>query len=642
LTDVANGGLKKDLNLLAGASSSPPPGYREGEGIYQGALGLSLKSDPSWAQALAFADLFNNRNSRGKRYFGSSGGRPTLAASAPGDWSAAAGERDKIAVPNPEPPTAPVLLPAIAKVQMVYSLHVHDIFKFPTTPVPDSATFFNGPFNKEWKNKQSNWWDSNWSLKNKDRDVNYQMWIFCTPIVTFHNPYNVALEVPAGDLSIAFRNVPFAMKFYVNGTPQTSELVPYTRMFHHKAATWGGSQAERRYTMTFYDKRTSGRNISVDAVRPIRFLPGEVRVFSPFMNPDTNSFDTSAAWYNVYNKNSSDIQAIPGWQGEGIGYGQDQPLPDSGASAGQFHPLRMKVDDNGRVTGDGRMFQDGMALTGDEEIHVEFAPLPDPDLPEKRFTIELTLKGANKDANARSMVLDFDYEVTDGLQKELLGDDGVIRYPSEGTVRATDLRDHWQTTIANFRNITPVALLSAYAKTTHGGVDDSNDDGRDPAKPWVFNNHAGAVLSQKVLSQHPSHHSHEINLTRLPGHTEEAIDIQPGTDRGSFVTGHTVFNGRRFGTMLDIPLGPIQSPVSLNGACLAAGFSLPRFTAPVGNSFAHPAMSSAALVEDIGGTTYADHCYLLNSVLFESYYCSGLQNRGGLFDNRASLKDLAD
>lgn len=635
MTDVARGGLKKDLNLLADHSSSPPEGYGSGTHIYEDALGLRIPSAPTWQSALEFANLFNGRNSRRRPYLTSgSGGPPTLAASAPGDWSASNSVSGNVAVPNPQPPTSPVLLPSIAKVQMVYSLHVHDLWYFPPGITPNASTFQNGPFTKEWKSQPGNMWDTtNWSFKNKDREINYQLWVFCTPIITLHNPYNVAMEIPSGDLKINFVNVPFAMRIYVNGEPQTTEMVPYTDMFY-----WNDKGNERRYTLTIYNKSVSGGEVSIDKREAIRLLPGEVKVFSPYMNPNVRYTDRGKDndWYNVYNDQTADISAVPGWLGEGIGYGQDQPLP------AKYNPMRLQVDNQGHVIGNGRMMQDGMPLTGDEEIHVEFAPLPDPDQPEKRFTIEMTLNRANRLTSARSVVLDFDYETTDGLQKVMLGDDGKIRWPSEGTMLASDMRDHWNTPLAGFENIRPFALLSAYAKTTHGGVDETNDDGRYPAKPWIFNNHSGAVSEQKIVSQHPSHHSHEINLVRLPGHTEEAIDIQPGTDRGSFVTGHTVFNGRRFGTMLDIPLGPIQSPVSLNGANLAAGYYLPRFTAPIGNSFAHPVMSSDSLIESVNGQTYADHSYLLNSVLFDSYYCSGFQERGGPSGDGIGTKSLAE
>lgn len=629
LTDVSHGGFKYDLNLLADSDTPRPAEFEEGHGIYETMLDLDLASDPDWNLPLTFAGLYEARNSRRRPYINSTGDVPTLTADAPRNWSASSAVSGNIAVPNPEPPPSPVLLPSIAKLQMVYSLHVHDIFRFPASPVPLATHFHNGPFTAEWKGK--NRWDDNWSTKNVNRAINYQMWVFCTPIVTLHNPYNVALVFEPGDLKIDFVNVPFAMRIFVNDTPQTQELVPYTDMFY-----WNDKGNERRYTMNLNNKSVSGSNIGVDTGSDIRLLPGEVKVFSPYMNPNAKYFDTSADWYNVYNRNTQGIQAIPGWLGEGIGYAQDQPLP------AKYNPLRLTNDSQGRITGNGRMMQDGMALTGDELIHVEFAPVAPDDEPEKRFTIEMTLDGANSSSSARSCVLDFEYETSEGLQQVLLGDNGVIRYPEQGAIQASELRDHWDTPLSGFRNIKPFALLSAYAKTTFGGVDESNEDGRYPAKPWVFNNHAGAVGAQNVVAEHPAHHAHEINLVRLPGHTEEAIDIQPYTDRGNFVTGHTVFNGRRFGTMLEIPLGPLQSPVTLNGANLAAGYYLPRFTAPIGNSFAHPVMSSNALLEQVNGETYADHCYLLNSVFYERFFCSGLQARGGRFGDGLSARELGE
>ena len=634
MTDVGRGGLKTDLNLLA-AQRKAPDGYGYGERIYETAYGLDLASSPTWQQALEYAALFDRRNSRRRPYLTSeAGGLPTLAASAPGDWSASSAVQGGVAVPNPEPPMTPVLLPSIAKVQMVYSLHVHDLYYFTPGITPLAQHFHNGPFTKQWRAKSENQWDkTNWSFKNREREVNYQLWIFCTPIITLHNPYNVALEIPSGDLKIDFVNVPFGMRIFVNDEPQTQELVPYTEMFY-----WNDKGRERRYTLTLFNKQVSGGDVSVDERTPIRLLPGEVKVFSPYMNPGSRYVDRGSnnEWYNVFNAHTADIRAIPGWLGEGIGYGQDQPLP------AKFNPRRLSVDGNGRVVGNGRMMQDGLVLTGDEQLHVEFAPVPKADESEKRFTIEMTLDRANRDTSARSVVLDFHYETTEGLQKELLGENGTIRWPEDGPIQASELRDYWDRTLADFQNIRPFALLSAYAKTTHGGVDESNDDGRYPAKPWIFNNHAGAVSAQRVVADHPSHHSHEINLVRLPGHTEEAIDIQPMTDRGNFVTGHTVFNGRRFGTLFDVPLGPVQSPVSLNGANLAAGYHLPRFTAPIGNSFAHPVMSAGAILESGDGHTLADHSYLLNSLFFEGFYCSGLQSSEGPFGDGTTTDALAE
>ena len=621
MTKVTTGGLKDDLNLLA--EKTTLPAEFAGKKLYETTWGVKVPSDPTWQQTFAHANVFQGKDSKNKAYLKSTGGVPTLVASAPSNWNAGTGVVNAPATPSKTPPTGPVLMPAIAKVQIVFSLVARDIYHYPKGGFPnDTESSYNELHNP-------------WGRKFAGSAYDYLLHLLNTPVITLHNPYNTAIEFT--NLKIEFVNLPFALQVYRNGIAQSTDLVPLGRM-----STRTQTAQTKRFGITLSNKSSTGTPTS----SPIRMLPGEVKVFSPYI-PPTLTWASEAAsqqyFFDWRNENESDgrvtgtfvdtskIRAIPGWPGDGIGFDFDWFAP-SGYTVSTDEIEGTRKMDRGSCIGLRRL----------DEIHVEFAPLPDPDLPDKRFTVEMTLVGANANTKARTSVIDFNYENNDGLRKTLLGTKKSIRYPAEGTINTMQLHEHSTTQLRDYKNAKPFALFSAYAKTTHGAFDPSTDDGLHPAKPWVFHNHTGAVSSQKVVSEHPSHHSHEINLIRLDGSTDDVIDIQPGTDRGNFVTGHTVFNGRRFGTLFDVPLGPIQSPVSLNFANLGTSFYLPRFTAPIGNSYAHPLMSTSAVLESATAGTYADHSYLLNSLFFDGFYCSGLQSRGGPFGDGQALGKVAE
>jgi len=611
MTRVTTGGLKEDINLLAQAS--PLPSEFAGAKIYGRTFSNSPLSDPYWKQVLDYANLFQAKNGRNQAMLMSSNGLPTLRAGTPQGWTAGTAIPNAAATPVRANPQGVVLMPSIAKVQTVFTIMARDIYTYPKGSVPqENSAQLHGP------------WGDNFRGSSYD----YLLHLLYTPVITLHNPYNVAIEFT--NLNIEFRNVPLALQVFRNGVAQTKSPVPLGRMY----ASTDNAFSSKRFGMTLANKNAAG----APAATPIRMLPGEVKVFSPYIQPtltwaaEANSQVYFSDWRNESNSstntNTSTIRAIPGWRGDGIGYDLDWFCTDDATYA---------VTTNERENGKDMHRGGCIGLRAADEIHLEFSPTPDPQAPDNRFTVEMTLTGASSNPNARTSVLEFNYEARDGLQKNLLGTAKTIRYPEDGTVNTMAMLDHSTTPLKDYARAKPFALFSAYAKTTHGGFDASQDDGSYAAKPWMFNNHTGMVSTQKVLSEHPAHHAHEINLVRLPGNTNSVIDIQPGTDRGNFITGHTAFNGRRFGTLFDVPLGPIQSLVSLNGADLAAGYYLPRFTAPIGNSLAHPLMPTSSIISG----TMVDHCYMLNSVLFDGFYCSGLQTRGGPVGDGKSTADLA-
>ena len=105
-----------------------------------------------------------------------------------------------------------------------------------------------------------------------------------------------------------------------------------------------------------------------------------------------------------------------------------------------------------------------------------------------------------------------DYETPTGLKDFLMQSDGSITYPKEGTINAMQMHSHALTKIKDINTIKPFAIISAQAKTTTGGLNPDGEDGKLATKPWCFGHGVVAASSQKVRTDHPANHSHEISL----------------------------------------------------------------------------------------------------------------------------------
>ncbi len=94
--------------------------------------------------------------------------------------------------------------------------------------------------------------------------------------------------------------------------------------------------------------------------------------------------------------------------------------------------------------------------------------------------------------------------------------------------------------------------------------------------------------------------------------------------------------------MYDVPLGPVQSLASLNGANPggSSGY-LPRFAQPIGNSWAHPLMDTTRCIQPGASGNYLDHSFLLNMALYDHYYFSGLGDQTGAFGSGKTTNELA-
>jgi hypothetical protein len=601
-TDTARGGLRQDFHLLT-QSPTLPAGYQS-QGVYVSRLGMKsaeAPSDPRWESFHQFSRLYRDRIS-------ATGGVPVLRAMAPAGWQAAAGSGTSVAV-NRRPPPGAVLMPTIAKVQMLFSLIGRDLYNYPAFGpgqipplVPDSAANMHGPQDQHFRGTK----------------YKYDLHLLYTPVVTLHNPYNVALEFR--NLRVEFLHVPFAMQVFRNGVPQSRGLVPLETMYGDYSP--GNSKT---FGMNLKTK-VNGRPGSTT----FRLLPGEVKMFSPYIDPD-RSYQQDLGdrkFWDIFIGTgiTNNIDAIPGWRGDGIGF-------DCDWLAGSLRMSGAKEDGQ---------WASCLGLARDDSIHVEFAPLSTSDARNK-FTIRMMAAAGTGSATTVVNAIEMDYESPTGLQDFTLGKNKTLRFPSTGTVQGIELVDHSTRRIKDIVNVKPFAMLSVQAKSTSGGRDVSLKDGRLATKPWAFA-HAGiGASSQKVISEHSANHSHEFDLQLLELGRGTAdmvpVDLQ---DRGNFITGHTPLYGSKFGVLHDIPLGPIQSFAALNGANPggSSGY-LPRFAQPVGNSWAHPLLPPDRILQPAATGTRLDHSFLLNTALYDSFYFSGFADRTGPFGSGLTAASLA-
>lgn len=606
-TDTASGGLKQDFNLLTNSESLPSE-YR-GTGIYVSRLGMSeasAPSDPRWESLAEFAQLYRETSK-----LTMSGSTPVLKTQAPRGWVAArVSGNPPVTTVNRTPPPGVVLLPTIAKVQMLISLIGRDLYRNLPDPVrgaltpTQKANGMHGPQDGYFRNTR----------------YDYDLHLLYAPIVTLHNPYNVALEF--NTLKIEFVNVPIAVKIYRSGQPQTSALIPMEQMTADNEA----GQKGKTFGLNLKTKSNSRPGSPV-----FKLMPGEVKMFSPYIDPNLNYLDRGSYWdINLGDGKTSNMDAMPGWPGDGVGFDCDWLGGNQ---------LVNQDNSNGHWGG-------CIGLAWDDRIYVEFAPLSLP-ISRNKFVVNMSANVGTSNRPAIVSSIEMDYQNPRGLQDFIKSNGGTMpmRYPKidavPNYVTGLQLVDRCERPIKQITRAKAFALLSIQAKSTSGGRDGSNIDGRLATKPWAFAHANIGASPQKVLAEHPANFSHEIDLQVLPGNPDDWIDTD-AQDRSNFISGQTGNNGTKFGIQYEIPLAPIQTLASLNGANPggSSGY-LPRFAQPIGNSWAHPLISSDSLLDAMPGGNYLDHSFLLNLALYDKFYFSGLADRTGRFGNGETVETLA-
>lgn len=221
--NVARGGLKRDFHLMTVIDGLPPE-YRY-QGVYDSVLGLPGEaSDPKWQYLADFANLRAGQDLET--------GMPTVSTDVPG-YTPYSEYPIRAVIGHPEGGVK--LLPTIARIQFVFGLHA-DVITAADRELDPTIDFSH----------------------------THRLNLTYKPLITIHNPYNVALEFD--DLKISFRDLPFAVQFGVNGTYKTPGLVPFDAI-----------------SRSFFEFILNTESIGG------RLQPGEVRIFDAesYLEEDT-------------------------------------------------------------------------------------------------------------------------------------------------------------------------------------------------------------------------------------------------------------------------------------------------------------------------------------------------------------------
>lgn len=582
LTNVAEGGLRTDLTTLF-----------EGNASLESALGgptpyaTAADGAPRW-------DYLRSHYRLHRRVHSSGVGTPGITLG------------DSETLPHPtgiDPsPGSERLLPVIAKLQIMFSVVSHH------PHVADRVAFFD--------------------TRGNPRGVrNYGApHLVYDPVITLWNPYDVAIELAR--LRVRIWDPPVTFGFTKNGAwlrPE-NEGGTFHGLARFQAAGQHDESARRFFTLLLRDPDEGGR-----PGRPIRLGPGEVRVFSPWVEPlwtwgfETRDDGSGSAFFD-WNADSDfgnadgrpgfgplgrlGIQAAPGWDPR-AGLQTDFLSYRGGRPSDTRYPFELEDDALGN--------RGWLGIRLDDTFGVHARPertLPETGVAgeEPDFKVEL-LAGRSGDP-ARDILRSYRFRFDDvaselggGIAGEisrefLVGD--ILQQPDDPTAGGKS----------------PFAILTMSAKTTlrPGGS----------SKPWAFNHpvHEGGEQDSRHVGSGLD--TYDLRLEEVAGfNTFPGVEWDPATGQGYYGATSTSNRGVSHVPMFHVPLVPASSLGDLVSSNLVATASLPRVTHALGNARAHPLLPTTSVTRDplVRGSAsrfgrMLDHSYLLNDTLWDRYYFS--------------------
>lgn len=460
---------------------------------------------------------------------------------------------------------------------------------------------------------------NNWvaTLKAVDPSMLYMGHLIYTPLITLHNPYNINMSFD--NLEVTVRNMPVAFNFYVNGSAQSAQLVPLTEMFVN-----AGDRREKQFVLKIANWSAPG---SSSTTGPIVMKPGQTLVCGPYLNPQA-SFNNDLGtrffdWENIstgVDRNGTviPINAKPGFAGRCVGFDVDWLTPTHSP-----YTTGNQSDNNNGVLG----------IRTTDNIAVEYA-VKQPSVglnTEFQVTAKLTSQGRTFDYGG----LSFQYKDASTLSKLF---NQTLRYPTTGSISRAATYVSNTDPISKHANAQTFAVFSAYARTTRGGVYETDRrtqtggavnvlrDGRLAGMPMRFHNPARTVVTMDLQREKLGAHSHEMNFQRFLnlGEVEDYFNLD-STNRTPALTGNTSSRGIKSGSYFEIPTGPMQTIADFRRSNALSCSYLPNFVQPVSNSLVSPLMGTDKVVQsDAAIATYAllDHSVLANHALYDGFYFS--------------------
>ncbi|MFC0017571.1 hypothetical protein [Roseibacillus persicicus] len=607
LSDVANGGLKRDLTTILEND------LLAGQRVYSGTTSPFGVADPHWSY---LSDYYN-------QYLNFQDGDATEPVNVTANLAPPSPRTFDV---NDSSPEAVALKPVVAKLQILFSMVTHTLASIDGSNA--AATY----------------------AREDPRYTHLKPWLVFEPVITLWNPYSVPIEFDG--VSIGLDKIPVAFRFAKQaGRTGAADL---------RIVDSGDSRVTRNYwpLSNFVWGSVSGGSGKSDAItnfsfnirggdmenglsrEPIRLEPGENKIFTAlvkqgdtwgevkrdFVIQSGNSVGAEKASSLVKN-----VDFVEGWNPTGgfrfdhlaryLQYRNPQSLysfeqrafssPSStDIKSSWFHWCALRPQDS--IIVKAKLSNNDANSDSEDDAMKDFTML-----------VEMDRLGGISDTE----ILGSSFRVTE--KDRLYEEDTDLIIERSFTAVELEQRD----SDSNRGGKTPFAVFTMTAK--------SSNDLLSPTKGWLYGNPALIAYDQDEDEAPQPVQSYEFsfrNVDSLNGFP--MVEIVPEGDsinRGYFGSGQSAETGLTASPMFVLPTTPMVSLGQFQAANLIAAVRPPFFNYPFGNSHAHPLLDSDSVVDG----TFVDHSYLLNQKLWDSYYFSGL-SKGTSQSNEPSVRNFIE
>jgi len=589
--DVANGGLKTDLSVLfdGGYGTATLPAEYSGRYLYSNKTTPfeNATSDSQWELYANYARLYRRTTANDNPKDGLKATLPVVTTSP----SYLKGINDATLnktryEPDMSKVKKPVLMPTVARVDMVFSLVA-----------------------------RNNYVDTRGGTYVHILNLMY------LPVITLHNPYNVTLRCT--NLQVEFANVPIGFQVVLNDQPTpTTGLCAFKEMY-----IWELGK-EKVFNMTL--------STSLDSATEVAMKPGETIIFgTPYPKDMTFQRDLNGE-HKMHDWASNLTQAaklIPGLitgPNDGVGFNLDWWVPTPYAHL--------------RSTEHKARWDDPVVLLlPTDKIAVRYGPLIPADA-NNTFAITVRLDGTEAAKTqffyANEMKLKAIME--EGTSPRFTEPRSFpAQFPAPGAAPLSTLSilETNTTPVSAYVKARPFAIFSVGAKTTVESFTKSRP---------VADTGAAFQMATCDFINSTSQGTNPLEFAFVPvKNGGAAIESGgPNSEQGFLFGGNGSLNGENSATIYEIPMAPLQSIAQLRHANGGSIGSVPYVTYTVGESRAHPALpSNAAFFKVDASRTVLDHSWLANDRLWDAYWFSTMSTlQGTAYTGASSMtrKALAD
>jgi hypothetical protein len=410
--DVANGGLKTDLSVLFDGeygTATLPTAY-SGRYLYSNTTTPfeNATSDSQWELYANFARLYRRTTANDNPKDGLVATLPVVTTPPSYLKGITDATLNKTRYePDMSKVKKPVLMPTVARVDMVFSLMSRT-----------DHTGLGGQANK------------------------YELRLMYLPVITLHNPYNVPLRCT--NLQVEFAKIPIGFEFIINDQScSTSGLIPFNDMY-----IWGVG-TNKTFNMTL--------STSLDSVTEVVMKPGETKIFGTPFPKDATMQNDESKMFDWFSNLTGAARMIPGMitgPNDGVGFTIDYLVPYKRSPA--------KIAQSGEYA--------NIFLAPTDKIQVRYGPLI-PANANNTFAITVRLNGGEaaktqffyKDQMNLKKVLE---EGTSPRFPEPRSFPAEFPAPGAAPLKTLGIYEDTATQVRNYVKARPFAIFSVGAKTT--------------------------------------------------------------------------------------------------------------------------------------------------------------------------------